>query len=74
MSDKKDMILAALLAIDQLAVQFAVLDEIYTDFRELSEALIGYRDDFMQRARIAENDFAAYKRMVLNEIGSDAVE
>jgi hypothetical protein len=73
MSDKNDMILAALLAIDQLAVQFAVLDEIYPDFRELSEALIGYRDDFMRRARITENDFEAYKRMVLNEIG-DAVE
>jgi hypothetical protein len=70
MSDKKDMILAALLAIDQLAVQFAVLDEIYPDFRELSEALIGYRDDLMRRARIAENDFVAYKNMVLNEIGN----
>ena len=74
MNDKKDMILATLLAIDQLAVQFAVLDEIYPDFRGLSEALISYRDDFMQRAHIAENDFVAYKRMVLNEIGSDAVE
>jgi len=73
MSDKNDMILAALLALDQLAVQFAVLDEIYPDFGELSEALISYRDDLMQRARVAENDFAAYKRMVLNEIG-DAVE
>ena len=73
MNDKKDMILAALLAIDQLAVQFAVLDEIYPDFGELSEALIGYRDDLMRRAHIAENDFEAYKRMVLNEIG-DAVE
>ena len=73
MSDKNDMILAALLAIDQLAVQFAVLDEIYPDFRELSEALIGYRDDLMRRARIAENDFVAYKNMVLSEIG-DAVE
>ena len=73
MNDKKDMILAALLAIDQLAVQFAVLDEIYPDFRELSEALIGYRDDLMRRARIAENDFVAYKNMVLSEIG-DAVE
>ena len=73
MSDKKDMILAALLAIDQLAVQFAVLDEMYPDFRELSEALIGYRDDFMRRAGVAENNFEAYKRMVLNEIG-DAVE
>ena len=73
MSDKKDMILAALLAIDQLAVQFSVLDEIYPDFRELSEALISYRDDFMQRAHIAEKDFVAYKNMVLSEIG-DAVE
>ena len=73
MSDKNDMILAALLAIDQLAVQFAVLDEIYPDFRELSEALISYREDFMQRAHIAENDFVAYKNMVLSEIG-DAVE
>jgi len=73
MSDKKDMILAALLAIDQLAVQFAVLDEIYPDFKDLSEALISYRDDFMRRSDVAENDFAAYKRMVLNEIG-DAVE
>jgi len=73
MSDKNDMILAALLAIDQLAVQFAVLDEIYPDFGSLSEALISYRDDFMQRACIAESDFEAYKRMVLSEIG-DAVE
>ena len=73
MSDKKDMILAALLAIDQLAVQFAVLDEIYPDFRELSEALISYRDDFMRRARVEENDFVAYKNMVLSEIG-DAME
>jgi hypothetical protein len=73
MNDKNDMILAALLAIDQLAVQFAVLDEIYPDFGELSEALIGYRDDFMRRAGVAENNFEAYKRMVLNEIG-DAVE
>jgi hypothetical protein len=73
MSDKKDMILAALLAIDQLAVQFAILDEIYPDFGELSEALISYRDDLMRRARIAENDFVAYKNMILSEIG-DAVE
>jgi len=73
MSDKKDMILAALLAIDQLAVQFAVLDEIYPDFRELSEALIGYRDDLMRRARIEERDFVAYKNMVLSEI-DNAVE
>jgi hypothetical protein len=73
MNDKKDMILATLLAIDQLAVQFAVLDEIYSDFRELSEALIGYRDDLMRRARIEERDFVAYKNMVLSEIG-DAVE
>jgi len=73
MNDKNDMILAALLAIDQLAVQFAVLDEIYPDFDELSKALIGYRDDLMRRARIAENDFVAYKNMVLSEIG-DAVE
>jgi len=67
------MILAAMLALDQLAVQFAVLDEIYPDFKELSEAFISYREDLMRRAGIAENDFAAYKRMVLNEIG-DAVE
>ena len=73
MSDKKDMILAALLAIDQLAVQFAVLDEIYPDFRELSEALIGYRDDLIRRARIEERDFVAYKNMVLSEI-DNAVE
>ena len=73
MNDKKDMILAALLAIDQLAVQFAVLDEIYPDFRELSEALIGYRDDLMRRARIEERDFVAYKNMVLSEI-DNAVE
>ena len=73
MSDKKDMILAALLAIDQLAVQFAVLDEIYPDFRDLSEALIGYRDDLMRRARIEERDFVAYKNMVLSEI-DNAVE
>ena len=73
MSDKKDMILAALLTIDQLAVQFAVLDKIYPDFRELSEALIGYRDDLMRRARIEERDFVAYKNMVLSEI-DNAVE
>jgi len=73
MNDKKDMILAALLTLDQLAVQFAVLDEIYPDFRALSKALISYRDDLMRRADVSENDFEAYKRMVLNEIG-DAVE
>jgi len=73
MNDKKDMILAALLTLDQLAVQFAVLDEIYPDFRKLSEALTSYRDDLMQRADVSENDFEAYKRMVLKEIG-DAVE
>jgi hypothetical protein len=73
MNDKKDMILAALLTLDQLAVQFAVLDEIYPDFRALSKAFISYRDDLMRRADVSENDFEAYKRMVLNEIG-DAVE
>jgi hypothetical protein len=73
MNDKKDMILAALLTLDQLAVQFAVLDEIYPDFRALYKAFISYRDDLMRRADVSENDFEAYKRMVLNEIG-DAVE
>ena len=70
MNDKREMILAALLMFDQLAEQFGALSGVYADFEDLSAKIQSYRDDFAASAKVSDDDFSAYKRMVMNEIGN----
>ncbi len=70
MNDKSEMILASLLMLDQLAEQFDVLSGVYPDFADLAAKIRGYRDDFAGAARISDDKFAAYKSIILDEVGN----
>jgi hypothetical protein len=73
MNDRREMILSFLVVIQGMSDNFRTLSELFPDFADFASVIEGYRDDFLERAKIPREEFAAYFKAIENEVTDEAV-